>query len=81
MSFPLIFSQRGAEVQLVPWDHDFTSMDYDGLVISGGPGDPMKAQEVIQNVRKVECDSHRPFFSCLFVIFSKLSEFGPSASL
>ncbi|NXB51836.1 CPSM synthase, partial [Leucopsar rothschildi] len=49
----------GAEVHLVPWDHDFTGMDYDGLVISGGPGDPMKAQEVIQNVRKV-LESNRP---------------------
>ncbi|NXI78856.1 CPSM synthase, partial [Rhipidura dahli] len=49
----------GAEVHLVPWDHDFTVMDYDGLIISGGPGDPMKAQEVIQNVRKV-LESNRP---------------------
>ncbi|NWZ66623.1 CPSM synthase, partial [Acrocephalus arundinaceus] len=51
--------KRGAEVHLVPWDHDFTCMDYDGLIISGGPGDPMKAQEVIQNVRKV-LESNRP---------------------
>ncbi|KAM6268887.1 carbamoyl-phosphate synthase [ammonia], mitochondrial isoform 1-T2 [Porphyrio hochstetteri] len=51
--------KRGAEVHLVPWDHDFTSMEYDGLVISGGPGDPMKAQEVIQNIRKV-LESNRP---------------------
>ncbi|NWS84836.1 CPSM synthase, partial [Toxostoma redivivum] len=49
----------GAEVHLVPWDHNFTGMEYDGLVISGGPGDPMKAQEVIQNVRKV-LESNRP---------------------
>uniref|UniRef100_A0A8C0EDG5 Carbamoyl phosphate synthase arginine-specific large chain n=1 Tax=Bubo bubo TaxID=30461 RepID=A0A8C0EDG5_BUBBB len=51
--------KRGAEVHLVPWDHDFTAMEYDGLIISGGPGDPMKAQEVIQNVRKV-LESNRP---------------------
>ncbi|NXW40757.1 CPSM synthase, partial [Nyctiprogne leucopyga] len=49
----------GVEVHLVPWNHDFTSMEYDGLIISGGPGDPMKAQEVIQNVRKV-LESNRP---------------------
>ncbi|XP_027533796.1 carbamoyl-phosphate synthase [ammonia], mitochondrial isoform X2 [Neopelma chrysocephalum] len=55
--------KRGAEVHLVPWDHDFTSMDYDGLIISGGPGDPMMAQEVIQNVRKVlESDRPEPLF-------------------
>ncbi|XP_049658643.1 carbamoyl-phosphate synthase [ammonia], mitochondrial [Accipiter gentilis] len=51
--------KRGAEVHLVPWDYDFTGMEYDGLIISGGPGDPMKAQEVIQNVRKV-LESNRP---------------------
>ncbi|NWW17986.1 CPSM synthase, partial [Falcunculus frontatus] len=51
--------KRGAEVHLVPWDYDFTGMDYDGLIISGGPGDPMKAQEVIENVRKV-LESNRP---------------------
>ncbi|CAN8200931.1 unnamed protein product [Coccothraustes coccothraustes] len=55
--------KRGAEVHLVPWDHDFTGMDYDGLIISGGPGDPMKAQEVIQNVRKVlESNRAEPLF-------------------
>lgn len=55
-------------MHLVPWDHDFTGMDYDGLIISGGPGDPMKAQEVIQNVRKVQCNAYRLiilFFKCL----------------
>ena len=56
-------------MHLVPWDHDFTNMDYDGLVISGGPGDPMKAQEVIQNVRKVQCNNIIDLlflFICLF---------------
>lgn len=49
-------------------------MDYDGLIISGGPGDPMKAQEVIQNVRKVQCNAYRliillnvPFFQVIEV--------------
>ncbi|NXX77750.1 CPSM synthase, partial [Urocolius indicus] len=51
--------KRGAEVHLVPWDYNFTTMEYDGLIISGGPGDPMKAQEVIQNVKKV-LESNRP---------------------
>ncbi|NXA10740.1 CPSM synthase, partial [Sapayoa aenigma] len=55
--------KRGAEVHLVPWDYDFSSMDYDGFIISGGPGDPMKAPEVIQNVRKVlESDRAEPLF-------------------
>lgn len=28
--------QRGAEVHVVPWNHDFTKMEYDGLLIAGG---------------------------------------------
>uniref|UniRef100_A0A8D0E6U4 Carbamoyl phosphate synthase arginine-specific large chain n=1 Tax=Salvator merianae TaxID=96440 RepID=A0A8D0E6U4_SALMN len=55
--------KRGAEVHLVPWNHDFSRMDYDGLFISGGPGDPTQAQELIENVRKVlENDRQEPLF-------------------
>ena len=46
--------QRGAEVHVVPWNHDFTKMEYDGLLIAGGPGNPALAQPLIQNVKKVE---------------------------
>lgn len=45
--------QRGAEVHLVPWDQDLLSLDYDGLFISNGPGDPSLAKTLIHNVRKV----------------------------
>lgn len=51
--------QRGAEVHLVPWDQDLMSLDYDGLFISNGPGDPSLAHALIQNLRKV-LDSDRP---------------------
>ena len=36
-------------------------MDYDGLFISGGPGDPTQAQELIRNVRKVENVHGEPY--------------------
>lgn len=45
--------QRGAEVLLVPWDHDVSKETYDGLFISNGPGDPRMAEATILNVRKV----------------------------
>lgn len=51
--FAFLF-QRGAEVHLVPWNHDFTKMEYDGLLIAGGPGNPALAQPLIQNVKKVQ---------------------------
>ena len=31
---------RGATVIRVPWDYDFTALDYDGVMLSNGPGDP-----------------------------------------
>uniref|UniRef100_A0A8C5ZRG7 Carbamoyl-phosphate synthase [ammonia], mitochondrial n=1 Tax=Marmota marmota marmota TaxID=9994 RepID=A0A8C5ZRG7_MARMA len=55
--------KRGAEVHLVPWNHDFTQMEYDGLLIAGGPGNPALAQPLIQNVKKIlESDRKEPVF-------------------
>ncbi|EGV91942.1 Carbamoyl-phosphate synthase [ammonia], mitochondrial [Cricetulus griseus] len=55
--------KRGAEVHLVPWNHDFTQMEYDGLLIAGGPGNPALAQPLIQNVKKIlESDRKEPLF-------------------
>ncbi|KAK1165865.1 carbamoyl-phosphate synthase [ammonia], mitochondrial [Acipenser oxyrinchus oxyrinchus] len=55
--------KRGAEVHLVPWDHDLLGMEYDGLFISNGPGDPALACTLIENVRKVlESDRTEPVF-------------------
>ncbi|XP_050974207.1 carbamoyl-phosphate synthase [ammonia], mitochondrial isoform X2 [Labeo rohita] len=55
--------KRGAEVHLVPWDQDLMSLEYDGLFISNGPGDPSLAKTLIQNVRKVlESDRPQPVF-------------------
>ncbi|CAH0604653.1 unnamed protein product [Chrysodeixis includens] len=45
--------KRNAKVILVPWDHDFTSEQYDGLFISNGPGDPIKCKKVVDNLRTV----------------------------
>ncbi|MDE5719948.1 MAG: gamma-glutamyl-gamma-aminobutyrate hydrolase family protein, partial [Paramuribaculum sp.] len=39
-------------VILVPWDYDFNTIDYDGLFISNGPGNPDMAQTTVDNIRK-----------------------------
>jgi carbamoyl-phosphate synthase small subunit len=44
--------RRGAAVTLVPWDYDFTALDYDGAVISNGPGDPQLCGATIANIKK-----------------------------
>ena len=56
---------RGIEVVRVPWDYDFTGMDYDGLFLSNGPGDPAVCTETIVHLRKA-LEGDRPVFGvCL----------------
>ena len=42
--------KRDVEVIRVPWNHDFTGMEYDGLFISNGPGDPDTCDEAVQHL-------------------------------
>ena len=56
---------RGMEVVRVPWDYDFTDMDYDGLFLSNGPGDPSVCTATIDHLRKA-LQGDRPVFGvCL----------------
>lgn len=45
-------TKRGVKVIRVPWDYDFTSIDYDGLFISNGPGNPDMVDKTVENLRK-----------------------------
>lgn len=45
-------TRRGVHVTMVPWDYDFNTLDYDGLFISNGPGNPDFAEATVQNIRK-----------------------------
>eukprot|EP01137_Pigoraptor_chileana_P007484 Opistho-2@53146 len=56
-----MLAEQGAEVKVVPWDHDLASESYDGLFISNGPGDPSRAQTLIANVKRA-LDGDRPIF-------------------
>src|SRR5690606_19336041 len=38
------------EVQLLPWNSDFSKVDCNGWLISNGPGDPEKTGDLIQRV-------------------------------
>ncbi|MEI7724269.1 MAG: glutamine-hydrolyzing carbamoyl-phosphate synthase small subunit [Bacteroidota bacterium] len=55
----------GATVIRVPWDYDFTREEYDGLVISNGPGDPMQCSATIHHLRKVILQNRPIFGICL----------------
>ena len=44
--------KRDVTVIRVPWNYDFTDMEYDGLFISNGPGDPDTCEAAVLNIRK-----------------------------
>jgi carbamoyl-phosphate synthase small subunit len=54
-----------ATVIRVPWDYDFTHDDYDGLVISNGPGDPQQCAVTIGHLKKAILQERPIFGICL----------------
>lgn len=44
--------KRGVEVIRVPWDYDFNTLDFDGLFLANGPGDPDTAVDTVKNIKK-----------------------------
>lgn len=44
-------TRRGVEVIRVPWDFDFNTLQFDGLFLSNGPGDPDTCQAAVDNIR------------------------------
>ena len=54
--------RRGVEVLRVPWDYDFNGLQFDGLFISNGPGDPDTCDAAVQNIRKAMANEKLPIF-------------------
>ncbi len=50
---------RGLEVVRVPWNYDYTHMEYDGLFLSNGPGNPAECQEAVDILRKAMDEGRR----------------------
>ena len=51
---------RGVEVIRVPWNYDYTSMDFDGLFLANGPGDPDMCEDAVNIIRKQMSMSRKP---------------------
>jgi carbamoyl-phosphate synthase small subunit len=51
---------RGVEVIRVPWNYDYTSMDFDGLFLANGPGDPDMCEDAVTVLRKIMNSSRKP---------------------
>jgi carbamoyl-phosphate synthase small subunit len=57
--------ERNITVVRVPWDYDFTNLEYDGLFISNGPGDPKQCKPSIAHLAKA-MEQDKPIFGiCL----------------
>ena len=53
--------KRDTTVIKVPWNYNFESEDYDGLVISNGPGDPTFCKPTIENIKNAT-NKDKPIF-------------------
>ena len=52
--------QRGVEVVRMPWNYDYTDMEFDGLFLANGPGDPDMCSEAVKIIRKQMSRSRKP---------------------
>lgn len=56
---------RKLTVLRVPWDYNFLEEDFDGVVISNGPGDPKMCSETVIHVQKAMERNYPIFGICL----------------
>lgn len=51
---------RGVEVIRMPWNYDYTQMEFDGLFLANGPGDPDRCEDAVNIIRKQMSQSRKP---------------------
>ncbi len=57
--------KRNISVLRVPWNYDFLEEEFDGVLISNGPGDPKQCSRTVELVRKVIEKNIPTFGICL----------------
>lgn len=57
--------KRDTTVVRVPWDYDFMQEEFDGILISNGPGDPKLCAKTIANIQKAFLLNKPVFGICL----------------
>lgn len=50
----------GVEVIRVPWNYDYTDMEFDGLFLANGPGDPNLCVDAVNILRRQMSQSSKP---------------------
>jgi len=53
--------KRDVTVVRVPWDYDFNTLEFDGLFVSNGPGNPDFCDVTVYNIRKF-METGKPIF-------------------
>jgi carbamoyl-phosphate synthase small subunit len=56
---------QGLQVIRVPWDYDFSNLDFDGVFISNGPGDPKMCEITVRHI-KMAMEKNIPIFGICF---------------
>jgi carbamoyl-phosphate synthase small subunit len=58
--------ERGCEVEVLPWDTDFSTVNCDGWIISNGPGDPKNTEDLVERIKKDVLTLNKPILGiCL----------------
>ena len=57
--------KRSVEIIRVPWDYDFNSLDFDGLLISNGPGNPDNCQVTVNHIQRAMQNNKPVFGICM----------------
>lgn len=57
--------RRGVEIIRVPWNYDFNELEYDGLFISNGPGNPDNCRMTVDNIRRAMLKDKPIFGICM----------------
>lgn len=52
--------EREVEVIRVPWNYDYTNLEFDGLFLANGPGDPNMCADAVEVIRKQMNLSSKP---------------------
>ncbi|HIA27297.1 MAG TPA: glutamine-hydrolyzing carbamoyl-phosphate synthase small subunit [Planctomycetes bacterium] len=57
--------RRHVDVLQVPWDHDFVGEKGEAVLVSNGPGDPVRADRTVENLRRAICEDRPVMGICL----------------
>ncbi|GMO66139.1 MAG: glutamine-hydrolyzing carbamoyl-phosphate synthase small subunit [Endomicrobiia bacterium] len=58
--------ERNCEIEVLPWDSNFSKIQCDGWLISNGPGDPKNTDDLVERIKKHILASGKPILGiCL----------------